>query len=169
MKQFVLAAALTLGALAVPACIAAESALAKGIMIKDPWLRATPNGAKVAGGYVTITNAGAVPETLVSASIAGAATGEIHTMSMENGVMHMGRLEKGLVIAPGTTVTLKPGGNHLMFMNPSAPLKEGATVAGSLTFDKAGELPVVFAIGGMGAKTAPDVMPGMSGMSGMAK
>ena len=161
MKQLALAAALILlGAVAVaPSKVAADPApAAKGIVVKDAWLRATPNGAKVAGGYVTITNTGPKPDTLVAASLPNAATGEIHTMSMENGVMHMGRLEHGLVIAPGATVSLKPGSDHLMFMNPTAPLKEGASVSGSLTFEKAGMIPVVFAIGGMAAKTAPGGM-----------
>lgn len=159
MKLLVLAAALVLLGAGAPGRVAAEPApAAKGIVVKDAWLRATPNGAKVAGGYATITNAGATPDTLVAASIPDAAAGEIHTMSMENGVMHMGRLEHGLTIAPGATVSLKPGGDHLMFMNPAAALREGTTVSGSLTFEKAGTMPVVFTVGGMAAKSAPGGM-----------
>src|ERR1700712_3899638 len=143
MRQLMLVAALVaLGSIGAPTMAPAADSTS-GIVIKAAWLRATPNGAKVAGGYVTITNTGATADTLLAASIAAAPTGEIHTMSMENGVMHMGRLDAGLAIAPGATVTLKPGGDHLMFMNPTAPIKEGASVTGALTFAKAGVLPVV--------------------------
>lgn len=155
MRQLLLATALiALGSIGV-ATVGSAADSAPWIVVKDPWLRATPNGAKVAGGYVTITNTGTTADTLVAASIAAAPAGEIHTMSMENGVMHMGRLENGLTIEPGATVTLRPGGDHLMFMNPTAPIKEGVSVIGSLTFAKAGVRPVVFAVGGMGAKVAP--------------
>ena len=155
MRQLLLAAALiALGSIGV-ATVGAAAGSAPWIVVKDPWLRATPNGAKVVGGYVTITNTGTSPDTLVGASISAAPTGEIHTMSMENGVMHMGRLEHGLAIAPGATVTLKPGGDHLMFLSPTAPIKEGVSVIGSLTFAKAGVRPVAFAVGGMAAKVAP--------------
>ena len=166
MVRLMLAAALVAITM-TPPVPAAESAT--GIVIKEPWLRATPNGAPVAGGYVTITNAGTAADTLVGASIAAAPKGEIHTMSMENGVMHMGRLDKGLAIAAGATVTLKPGADHLMFLNPSAPLQEGEHVPGSLTFAKGGTIPVTFAVGGMAAKAPPGgtgVRSG-GGMSGM--
>ncbi|WP_158809251.1 copper chaperone PCu(A)C [Beijerinckia sp. L45] len=155
MRQVLLAAALiALGSIGV-ATVGSAADSGPWIVVKDPWLRATPNGAKVAGGYVTITNTGKTADMLVAASIAVAPTGEIHTMSMENGVMHMGRLDHGLAIPPGATVTLKPGGDHLMFLDPTAPIKEGVSVIGSLTFAKAGVMPVAFAVGGMAAKAAP--------------
>ena len=144
-----------------PARSADSGSTANGILVKDAWLRATPHGAPVAGGYATITNAASAPDRLVSASLSSAPKGEVHAMSMENGVMHMSRLDQGLDIAPGATVTLKPGGFHLMFLNPSAPLKEGETVKGTLTFAKAGVIPVTFAVAGMAAKGAPGGMEGM--------
>ena len=90
-------------------------------------------------------------------------------MTMANGVMHMQRLDDGLEIAPGATVTLTPGGNHLMFMKPAARLKQGETMKGTLTFAKAGTLPVTFAVGGMAAKAPPGgkAAAGMDGMTGM--
>ncbi len=151
--------------LAVPA-FAAEAS----ITIAHPWLRATPRTAPVAGGYVTLTNTGKEPDTLVSARLTMAPEGQVHTMTMKNGVMEMRRLDKGLAIAPGATVTLRPGGDHLMFLNPTAQLKEGESVEGSLTFDRAGTVPVTFTVGGMAAKVAPGVKAGApmhEGMHGM--
>ena len=140
------------------------------IAIAHPWLRATPKSAPVAGGYVTLTNTGKAPDTLVSSSLPMAPEGQIHTMTMKNGVMEMRRLDEGLVLAPGATVTLRPGGDHLMFLQPKTQLKEGETVEGSLTFQHAGTVPVTFVVGGMAAKSAPGTKSTQSGheeMKGM--
>lgn len=156
---------------AVLVVLLGQSALAAdsgSIVIASPWLRATPKGAPVAGGYVTITNKGSEPDRLIGASLPIAATGEIHSMSMDHGVMHMARLDNGLEIKPGATVTLAPGGFHVMFQKPTAVLKEGETIDGTLTFAKAGTVPVTFVVRGMAAKapSAPmhhdmGAMPGM--------
>ncbi len=127
----------------------------RAITISDAWLRATPNGAPVAGGYVTLANAGAGEDRLLAASLEGTAKGEVHTMSMQNGAMHMARLEAGLAIAPGATIALKPGGDHLMFFDPTHAFKEGERVPGTLTFAKAGTIAVTFTVAGMAAKVPP--------------
>lgn len=131
------------------------SASVGSLTVKQAWLRATPNGAKVAGGYITIVNAGAAEDRLTGTSLQGTRKGEVHTMTMEGGVMHMAPLDAGLPIAPGATLTLKPGGYHLMFLDPAAPLKEGEHVDGTVTFAKAGTVKVSFVVGGMAAKTPP--------------
>lgn len=125
------------------------------LTISRPWLRATPGGAKVAGGYLRIANTGPEPDRLLSASLPLATRGEVHEMSTEGGVMKMRALEGGLDIAPGQTVELKPGGYHLMFMDMKAGLKEGETVRGTLTFQKAGTVEVSFPVSGLGAREAP--------------
>lgn len=126
------------------------------LTITAPWARATPAGAKVAGGYVRITNAGKEPDRLVGASIAVAGRAEIHEMTVKDGVMRMQGLEKGLEIKPGESVELKPGGFHLMFMDLSGGLKEGETVKGTLIFEKAGTLPVEFKVAPIGAQGGGD-------------
>lgn len=123
------------------------------LTIERPWMRATPNGAKVAGGYLRVTNGGTVSDRLVSASIPAAGHGEVHEMSMEAGVMKMRPVEGGIEIGPGRTVELKPGGFHLMFMDLRSGAKEGETVRGSLTFEKAGTIAVTFGVAGLGAQT----------------
>lgn len=139
------------------------------IVVSTPWLRATPKGAPVAGGYVTVTNKGSASDRLLSASLSIASKGEVHSMTMANGVMHMERLDKGLEIKPGATVTLTPGGYHVMFIKPTAQLKQGENIKGVLNFEKAGMVAVTFAVAGMAAKSAPGTKPArdMSNMPGM--
>ena len=134
---------------------AAARAQEPSIVIRDPWLRATPKGAPVIGGYATITNRGTSPERLVGASLPVASGAKVHTMTMDNGVMRMRALDGGLPIAPGATVTLSPGGTHLMFGAPTAQVREGTSLAGTLVFEHAGAVPVTFAVGAIGAKAAP--------------
>ena len=118
--------------------------------LEQPWSRATPGGAKVGGGYLSITNTGAAPDRLVGGSFPLASKVEVHEMRMEGDVMRMKPVEGGLEIKPGATVELKPGGYHLMFMDLKEPLKEGQKVKGTLVFEKAGSVEVEYAVRGMG-------------------
>ncbi|ACB27996.1 copper chaperone PCu(A)C [Methylobacterium radiotolerans] len=122
------------------------------LRISHPWSRATPASAKVAGGYLSITNTGTEPDRLTAAALDGASRGEVHSMSMEGGVMKMAPVEGGLEIKPGETVTLKPGGYHLMFLDMKAPLKKGEPVKGTLTFERAGTVAVEFDVEGIGTQ-----------------
>lgn len=66
--------------------------------------------------------------------------------------MKMAPVEGGLVIKPGETVTLKPGGYHLMFLDLTKPLTKGEMAKGTLTFEKAGAVPVEFEVESIAAK-----------------
>jgi copper(I)-binding protein len=76
-------------------------------------------------------------------------------MSMAGDVMRMAPVTGGLVVAPGETVELKPGGFHLMFMDLREPLKEGQAVTGTLVFERAGPVAVSFAVRGIGGAGSP--------------
>ncbi|MCE4225327.1 DUF1775 domain-containing protein [Methylobacterium sp. C25] len=132
------------------------------LTIETPWLRATPSGAKVAGGYVTIANGGTQPDKLVGASIPQSGRGEIHSMSTEGGVMKMAPVEGGLPVPAGGHVALKPGGFHLMFLDLKDGLKAGESVQGTLVFEHAGTVPVTFNVAPIGAQ-------GPAGASGGAE
>ena len=121
------------------------------LKIGQPWARATPKGAAVGGGYLTITNTGTTPDRLVGGTTGISKRFEIHEMKMDNGVMKMRMLPNGLDIKPGQTVTLKPGGYHIMFIGLKAPLKKGQHVDATLRFEKAGEVKVDFVVEGIGA------------------
>lgn len=130
---------------------AASTVKAGDLTIETPWLRATPNGAKVAGGYVRITNTGSAPDTLTGATVPFAKSSDIHSMSMEGSVMKMAPVSGGLTIKPGETVELKPGGYHLMFEDLTGAPKAGEAIAGTLTFQRAGAVPVTFTVAPIGA------------------
>src|SRR5215203_3895227 len=135
-----------------PAAAAGPAYRVGALVVEAPWSRATPGGAKVAGGYMRITNAGTEPDRLVGGSLPAAARFAVHEMSMQGEVMRMRPLETGLEIKPGATVELKPGGYHIMFMDLTEPLKEGQTLKGTLLFEKAGAVTVEYAVRGIAAR-----------------
>ena len=119
--------------------------------IGHPWARATPPSAMAGGGFLTVTNKGSEPDRLISAKSPAAARVEIHEMKMDGNIMRMRELEKGLEIPPGATVTLAPGGFHLMMMELKGPLTKDSKVPMTLTFEKAGVIEVELAVEAMGA------------------
>lgn len=120
------------------------------LTIEAPWIRATPDGAKVAGGYMRIVNHGKQADRLIGGSLPVAGRFEVHEMAVENGVMRMRQLERGLEIAPGVTIELKPGGYHVMLMDLKQGLKEGETIKGTLVFEKAGKIEIEYRVGPIG-------------------
>ena len=134
------------------------------LVIQHPWMRATPNGAQVAGGYFSIANHGTEADTLTGGSIDGAAQATVHDMTMDGGVMRM-RPSGPLSIPPGGSITLSPSGTHIMFTQLQHGFRKGDVVAGTLNFQRAGRVPIRFTVEGIGAKAptegaSPD-MPGM--------
>ena len=79
---------------------------------------------------------------------------QVHEMKMDGNVMRMREVEKGLEIPPGGTVTLAPGGFHLMFMGLKGPFKQGTQVPVTLVFEKAGSIDVELDVNAMGATSA---------------
>jgi copper(I)-binding protein len=136
----------------------AQEVKAGDLVIKQAWSRATPSGAKIAGGYLTIENKGTAPDRLLGGSGDIAGKVEVHEMSMNNGVMTMRPLDKGLTIDPGKTVKLAPGGYHLMIMDLKGPFKQGDKVPVTLEFEKAGKVTLSLDVQGVGAQApaAPD-------------
>lgn len=149
-----LAAALVAGLLTIAGQTPgkADTATAGALKISAPWARATPKGASVGGGYMTVTNTGTTPDRLIGGSTAIAGRFEVHEMSMDNGIMKMRMLPKGIEIKPGETVAFKPGSYHLMFMDLKQPLTLGQHFKTTLQFEKAGKVDVDFAVEGIGAQ-----------------
>ena len=146
-----------MAALAMLSCLIAAPARAEEVkagdlVITQAWTRATPGGARIGGGYLTIENKGAAPDRLIGGSADFAGKIEVHEMAMNNGVMTMRPLDKGLAIEPGKTVKLAPGGYHLMMFDLKNPLKQGDKVPITLEFEKAGKVKLSFDIQGIGAQ-----------------
>ena len=123
------------------------------ITIEQPWSRATPSGAKVAAGYLTIKNTGDAPDRLLTATADIASHTSIHQMSMSDSMMQMRELTDGLAIPAQGSVTLEPHSYHLMFENLKRSLKQGEIFPGTLTFEKAGTVNVTFDVKGVGASS----------------
>lgn len=143
----------------------AEDYTAGTIEIVNPWARATPKGATVAGAYMTIKNKGNAPDRLVGGSVAVADKFQVHQMLMEKGIAKMRPVEDGLEIKPGETVQLKPGSFHVMLTGLKQPLEKGQKIKGTLQFEKAGKVAIEYAVEAAGS--SPRTMsPGMPGMGG---
>ena len=144
-------AALLAAALPLPA--SASEVRVGDLIVANAWTRVTPPGARVAGGFLTITNTGKAADRLISGTSPIAGHVEIHEMTMDGGVMKMREVAGGLEIAPGATVELKPGSYHVMFMDLKSGPMEGKPVAGTLTFEKAGTTAITFEVAPLGAKS----------------
>lgn len=120
------------------------------LQIREPWTRATPKGADVAAGYMTIVNGGAQTDRLIGGSAAAAGRFEIHQMTTNQGVMQMRPVAGGLEIKPGETIELKPGSLHAMWLDLKAPLAAGGRVKGTLVFQKAGKVDIEYQVAPIG-------------------
>jgi periplasmic copper chaperone A len=150
IMQTILPAALLACLLAAPA--RAEEVKAGDLVITQAWSRATPGGAKIGSGYLTIENKGSAPDRLIGGSADVADKVQIHEMATTNGVMTMRPLDNGLTIEPGKTVKLAPGGYHLMLFDLKNPLKQGDKVPVTLEFEKAGKVKLSLDVQGIGAQ-----------------
>jgi periplasmic copper chaperone A len=128
------------------------------IEITHPWARATPKGAGVGGGYMTITNHGNQPDRLTAVSSPIASMAQLHTMVMEGDVAKMRELPGGIEIPPGARIELKPQSLHIMFMGLKKQLNEKESFEAELTFEKAGKVTVEFEIEPIGADASMDSM-----------
>ena len=100
------------------------------VTVNEAWSRATAPGQEV--GMVGMVITSQKDAKLIAVSSNASATTEIHTMSMDNGVMKMRQIEN-LPLPAKQAATLGPGGNHLMLIGLKKPLKAGDTVALTLT------------------------------------
>lgn len=146
LRSLVLVLALVLLA---PAASAHDYSLGS-LHIDHPWSRATPRGANVGAGYLVIENRGSTVDRFLSLSAEIAGRAEIHEMAVNDGIMRMRQLPKGVEIAPGMSAKFEPGGLHLMFLDLKRPLEKGERFKATLVFEKAGALEVEFVVEAMG-------------------
>lgn len=153
----VIALSITL-ALGYADAVTAHDATAGDVTISAAYARAMLPGAKVGGGYLSITNVGTA-DRLVGATSDRAPSVQIHEMKMEGGIMIMREIKGGVPVPAKGVLELKPGGYHLMFMNVSNPFKQGETIHTVLTFEKAGSVEVALTVGAA-AGSVPDMNHG---------
>lgn len=139
------------------ATIATTACASQTISVTQAWSRATPKGSPVAAGYLTIENRDGLPDRLLEVRSSFAKKVEIHTTVIEHGVNSMHPVRDGLPIPATDSVTLKPGGSHLMFVGLNAPFVEGGNVAVDLIFERAGKITAnldIAAIGSLAPRSA---------------
>ncbi|MDB5439824.1 MAG: hypothetical protein JWM33_2251 [Caulobacteraceae bacterium] len=143
-------------ALAAPA-LAASYRLG-AIEVSQPWSRPAAKG-QTGVGYMTLTNTGAAPATLVRIETAVAARAELHQSLMTGGVMSMKALPAGLVVPAGGKVELAPAGIHIMLVGLKQKLELGQKVSLTLVFKDGARLQIQLPV-----QDKADPMAGMSGM-----
>lgn len=138
--------AVALGSLAL-----AQGSPALGIVVEQPWAAATPTGAKTGAVYMKLDNKTGAADRLVGASSDVADTLQIHEMTVVDGVMQMRELSQGLALPAGKALELKPGSYHVMLIGLRKPLTPGQSFPLTLSFEKAGNIPVTVTVTSPGA------------------
>jgi copper(I)-binding protein len=146
-------ATLFVPSLLIPAVASAHDVTTGALTIHHPWARATAASARTGALYVTVTNNGTESDRLLGVSTEVAAECHLHVSDMSGGVMTM-RMVEDLEIPAGGSVTLAPGGTHVMLMGLKAALQKGTTFPATLRFEKAGEVAVEVMVQGI-ADLAP--------------
>jgi copper(I)-binding protein len=114
--------------LVLAATLAAPAHAEGHLVVENAWIRTAPPGASMLAGYARLTNRG--DEALSVNGVASPRFGKasLHETRVENGVSSMRPLPS-LVIAPGASVELAPGGKHLMLMQPRGEVAAGQRIA----------------------------------------
>lgn len=115
---------------------ASQPAWAASISVTDAWARATMPGQKVSGAYMQIQSD--ADARLVGVSSPAVPRVEIHEMKMDGDVMRMREL-KAIDLPKGRTVSLEPGGFHLMLMNLKKPIVAGDIIPLTLVVESGGK------------------------------
>lgn len=119
--------------LLLAALFATVTARAADVDISAAWVRGTVAAQTGSGAFMEISSKQNLTLVGVSTPVAEA---ELHEMRLEGGVMKM-RAAPRLELPAGKTVTLKPGGYHIMLMGLKKPLQPGDKVPLKLTFENA--------------------------------
>ncbi|UTW47753.1 copper chaperone PCu(A)C [Bacterioplanoides sp. SCSIO 12839] len=93
------------------------------IQIDGAYVREPIPGRYMSAAFMNIKNDSAKEKILVSAKADWAGLIEIHTHIHDNGVMRMRQMME-LTIPAGESVSLQPGGLHLMLFKLELPLSE---------------------------------------------
>jgi periplasmic copper chaperone A len=124
--------------------VAAQAAEAGGLVVEKAYAVETAPSAKSGAGYLSITNNGEAADRLVEVRGDFPAV-QLHMSQMHGDVAHMMPVAS-VEIAPGQTITMEPGGMHVMFMGLEEPFEAGDTVSATLVFEEAGEVEVSFPV-----------------------
>ncbi|MBK5931374.1 copper chaperone PCu(A)C [Halochromatium salexigens] len=111
--------------------------LAETIEVQDAYVRAVPPGQPSSAAFMSITNHSGNDRALLAAESDKAEVVELHTHRMEDDMMRMRQVEQ-ITLPAGETVTLEPGGLHVMLIGLTETLAPGNQVELTLGFDDGG-------------------------------
>ncbi len=116
--------------------VACQQTKGPKLQVEDPWARSSPMNVEMGAIYLKIRNDGNEADALVGVQTEACKMAEIHeTYQKEDGSMGMRPVEGGRVpLPPGETVSLEPGGLHIMCKGKQIPFEEGARFSLTLTF-----------------------------------
>jgi copper(I)-binding protein len=146
VKKLLAAALVTLAAISISACAPIEKS---DLTIVDGWVRYSEYSDHVdgmTGAFASITNNTDHEITIVGGSSEIAGMVEVHEVVMADGAMKMQAKEGGIAIAPGKTITLEPGGLHIMLMGLKKAVLEGDEVSMTIDFDGTDDLSVTWPV-----------------------
>lgn len=103
-----------------------------GVEVVDAWARPSPEVAASAAFYVSLDNNADTGDAIVGATSGRCGSIEVHETVVDEDVMEMQQVDE-LVLPPGETVVMEPGGFHLMCMMVSESLAEGEIVDVDIT------------------------------------
>lgn len=102
------------------------------VQVLDAWARPADSGA-TGGVYLVLKNTDTVALHITSFETPVSRSTEAHE-TMMHGDMATMDMRADLIIAPGATLTMKPGGTHLMLMQLTRPLTRRDTVPVMMRF-----------------------------------
>ena len=146
--------------LATPVAALAQTATAPApeapvVTVTDAY--AWSNNPDVGAAFLTLSNAGPTDCVLAGVTAQGFGVAELHTHRDEAGVMKMVKIDS-LTVPAGGSHALARGGDHVMLMQPAAPIMQGQTVAIRLDLGACGTVPVDVTIDN---KAGPTMSNGM--------
>ena len=139
---------------------AAHEIKAGTLLLHHPWVHAAKAGSASTDGYLMIRNMGSKPDRLLGATLEGAGAAVVVQLSVPSDAGALCRLDKGLEIAPGELVELKPGKIQLLFGAVARSLRQDIYATGTLLFEQAGPVNIEFFIESADAKTASHAATG---------
>jgi copper(I)-binding protein len=104
------------------------------VVIEGAYVRAVPPGQPNSAAFMKVSNKGSAEHALVAGSTSAAAVVELHTHTMEGGMMRMRQVEK-IDLPAGETVSLEPGGLHVMLIGLKQKLVPEETIPLTLSFE----------------------------------
>lgn len=152
-----LIAGLMAGLLLLSSAARADHGPDHGIMVKSAWARPTATKSPTGAAYITLENHSDIADTLIGASSDIADITQVHETKADGNVMRMAEVRRMEIAAHGT-LTMKPGGIHVMLIRLKQPLIKDMHIPVTLHFEKAGDMAVDVTVGGMGGKSEGKAM-----------